>query len=116
MDPHFEGVIFQTHAYELAKRLQRGFPAFQAIDVREATAFASSHIPGATSASAEELTLGLPEGTDEATEFIIIGSDPDDRSVRMASQALRANGARRVVEFGGGMSEWNAYGYEQEEA
>ena len=116
MDPHFEGVIFQTHAYELAKRLGRDFPVFKAIDVREPAAFATHHIPGAASASAEELTLGLPEGTDEGTEFIIIGSHPDDQSVRMASQALRANGAHRVVEFRGGMSEWEAYGYDQESA
>ena len=35
MDPHFEGVIFQTHANELVKRLGKAFPPFCVIDLRD---------------------------------------------------------------------------------
>lgn len=112
MDPHFDGVIFQTHARELAQRLGNEFPPHCALDVRHLSAFEAGHIPMARSASPGELTRGLPDGTDASTEFFIIGSGPDDPAVRAASQALRANGARRVVEFRGGMSEWSAYGFD----
>jgi len=111
MDPHFEGVIFQTHASELAKRLGHEFPRHTVLDVRDAAAFASSHIPGAQRAPVGELASALPQGTDVSTEFFVLGADPEDTAVRAASQALRAHGARRVVEFSGGMSEWNAYGF-----
>ena len=112
MDPHFEGVIFQTHASELAKRLASEFPPYCAIDVRDSAEFGAGHIPAARNASPDGLTLGLPDGTDSSTEFFVIGSGPDDPAIRAASQALRANGAHRVVEFRGGMSEWNAYDFE----
>ncbi len=111
MDPHFEGVIFQTHAAELEKRLGRDFPAYRALDVRDASAWASGHIPSAHHATVADLAAALPEDTDAVTEFFVIGEGPDDRTVREASLALRGNGALRVVEFSGGMSEWTAYGY-----
>ena len=112
MDPHFEGVIFQTHAAELMKRLGHEFPRYCALDVRDASAFASAHIPSARHSSPTDLSAALPEGTDSTTEFFVIGSGPEDSSVREATQALRGNGALRVVEFSGGMSEWTAYGYQ----
>jgi rhodanese-related sulfurtransferase len=112
MDPHFYGVIFQTHARELAKRIHRPFPAYCVLDVRPRHEFAAGHIPGARHASPDELAEGLPAGTEASTEFFVVGAGPEDAAIRPASQALRAAGARRVVEFGGGMSEWRAYGFD----
>ena len=112
MDPHFDGVIFQTHAQELAKRLRRPFPPACVLDVRPRQQFAAGHIPGARHASPEELSQGLPAGIEASTEFFVVGAGPEDAAIRPASQALRAAGARRVVEFSGGMSEWRAYGFD----
>ncbi len=114
MDPHFEGVIYQTHAAELVKRLGYDFPAYMALDVRDASAWAAGHIPSAHNVTPGQLASGLPDGTSETTEFFVIGSGPNDTTVREASLALRRNGALRVVEFSGGMSEWTAYGYTTE--
>lgn len=112
MDPHFEGVIFQTHAAELARRLQRPFPPYRLLDVRDPADFAAGHIPAAGNTSPEALRQGLPEGTGPGTEFFVIGAAPGDAAVRQASEALRASGAHRIVEFSGGMSEWSALGFE----
>lgn len=110
MDMHFEGVVFQTHAAELARRLTRPFPPFAVLDVRPAADFAAGHIAGARSVTVEEVRRGLPEGLTPAVEVIVVGDGPGDRMVREATRALRAAGCHRVVEFPGGMSEWRAMG------
>jgi len=112
MDPHFEGVIFQTHANELVKRLGKAFPPFCVIDLRDQSAYQTGHLPTARHASADQLAQSLPDGTDESTEFFVLGDGPDDPMIRQASQALRSHGAQRVVEFRGGMSEWHGYGFD----
>ena len=109
MDPHFEGVIFQTHAAELAKRLGHEFPAYCALDVRSPADYGAGHIASARNTTPGELEAGLPPGTDASTEFFVIGAGPGDPAIRAASRALRRHGAHRVVEFGGGMNEWSAY-------
>jgi len=106
MDPHFTGVIFQTHAGELARRLTRPFPAVIVLDVRPRADWEAGHIPGAVSTSAEKLAGGLPEGVPAGAETIVVGADPFDPAVRSASLALRRLGVRRIVEFSGGMHEW----------
>lgn len=115
MDPHFDGVIFQTHAVELARRMRREFPAWYALDVRQAGEYAAGHIPGSRPASAAALASGLPDGTDQGTEFFVIGAGPGDPRVREASLALRALGANRIVELSAGISEWTAFGLELNE-
>jgi len=115
MDPHFDGVIFQTHASELERRIRKEFPAWCALDVRSAADYAAGHLPGSRSASLDDLAAALPEGTDAATEFFVIGTDARDERVRPMSDALRRNGARRVVEVGGGMSEWTALDFAVEQ-
>jgi rhodanese-related sulfurtransferase len=107
---HFEGVVFQTHAAELARRLTRPFPPYVVLDVRPAAAFARGHVPGARTVTVEEIRRGLPEGLTQSTEAIVLGEGPDDRMVREATRALRGAGSRRIVEFPGGMSEWRAMG------
>jgi rhodanese-related sulfurtransferase len=114
MDPHFDGVIFQTHAAELVKRLRYAFPRFCVLDVRDGGGYAAAHIPTARRVAAAALAAGLPDGTDAATEFIVVGSGPGDAAVRRASLALREHGARRVVEFSGGMAEWADYAFATE--
>lgn len=110
MDPHFDGVIFKTHAAELRRRLRRPFPPFCVIDVRPREEHERGHIPGAIPATAADLAAGLPPGTTEHTEIFVVGGRPEDPAMRQASLALRRLGARRVVELTGGMSEWVVIG------
>lgn len=111
MDPHFEGVIFQTHAAELQRRIAHDFPAWCALDVRSEGDYAAGHLPGSRSGDSATLAAALPEGTDRDTEFFVVGAAPGDERVRATSEALRSHGAHRVVEFSGGMAEWTAFGF-----
>ncbi len=106
MDPHYDGVIFQTHAAEMIRRLSALFPPYRVLDVRAADQFASGHIPGALSISADQLELTLPAGLDLDSELFVIGATAGDPAIRQASLALMAHGARRIVELPGGMVEW----------
>jgi rhodanese-related sulfurtransferase len=110
MDPHFDGVIFKTHAAEVRRRIGRPFPPFCLVDVRPREAFEQGHIPGAVSAAAADLTAGLPAGSTERTEFIVVGAEPEDPAMRAASLALRRHGAHRVVELTTGMTDWKRGG------
>jgi len=104
MDPHFEGVIFKTHAAEVRRRVSRPFPPFCLVDARPREAYAKGHIHGAVQ--------GLPDaGTAGRMEFIVVGATPEDPAMRAASLALRRHGAHRVVELTGGMTEWEGAGY-----
>ena len=114
MDMHFEGVVFQTHAQELHRRLAHQHPPFAVLDLRSGDAWAEGRIPGAMRVSLDTLEHGLPEGTTEATEFFLVGSGPTDPSPRAASLALQRHGARRRVELPGGMQEWQAVGLPME--
>jgi rhodanese-related sulfurtransferase len=110
MDMHFEGVVFQTHAAELARRLGRPRPPCAVLDVRPAARYAAGHVPGARSTTLEELERALPAGATAAAEIVVVGEGPDDPLVRSAALALRRRGARRVAELAGGMLEWRRAG------
>lgn len=110
MDMHFDGVVFQTHARELHRRLGHQHPPFAVLDLRGGDEWAEGRIPGALRVSLDALERGLPEGTTEATEFFLVGSGPADPAPRAASLALQRHGARRRVELPGGMHEWRAVG------
>jgi rhodanese-related sulfurtransferase len=116
MDPHFDGVIFKTHAAEVRRRLSRSFPPFCLLDVRSRGAYDRGHIPGALPASAGDLAAGLPAGVDLKSEIILVGAQPEDPDMRAASLALRRQGAHRLVELTGGMTEWVLAGYPVERA
>jgi rhodanese-related sulfurtransferase len=108
MDPHFDGVIFKTHAAELRRRLRFPFPPCRVLDVRPREAYDRGHIPGALWVNPE--LASLPEGTTDRTEFFVVGELPEDPRMRQASLALRHLGAHRVVELTGGMAEWRRAG------
>jgi rhodanese-related sulfurtransferase len=109
MDPHFDGVIFKTHAGELIRRIRRPFPPFRIVDVRWRGEYEEGHIPGAFPAGPDGVTA-LPPGTTERTELFVVGSSPEDPAMRRMSLALKGLGARRVVELTGGMTEWRLAG------
>lgn len=114
MDPHFDGVIFQTHAAELRRRSARAFPLLAILDVRPEAAYRAGHLPGAVSAPAEALGASLPPGVTPATEVVVAGAGPEDPAVREASRKLKALGVHRVVEFTGGVHAWTEAGFSLE--
>ena len=109
MDPHFDGVIFQTHPAELARRMRSPRPPFLILDVRSAERRAGGIIPGALALRSTDLAA-LPTGTDAKTELIVVGHDLEDSEVRRTTNRLRELGAHRVVELTGGMYEWEHFG------
>jgi rhodanese-related sulfurtransferase len=114
MDPHFDGVIFKTHAAEVRRRLDRSFPPYCVVDVRPRADWERGHIPGAVSGA--DRGAALPAGTTERTELIVVGAEPEDPAMRETSLDLRRLGAQRVVELTGGMTEWRLAGYPVERA
>jgi rhodanese-related sulfurtransferase len=110
MDPHFDGVIFQTHPAELARRIRRPRPPFLVIDVRSAEDRSGGMIAGAVAHRSTDLDT-LPVGTDAKTEFFVAGRNLDDAEIRRTTLRLRELGAHRVVELTGGMYEWEQFGF-----
>jgi rhodanese-related sulfurtransferase len=109
MDMHFDGMIFHTHADELGRRLGHTYPPFAVLDVRARVDHDSSRIRGSIHCEPDSLEQ-LPTGTDETTEFFIVGTGHADRTVRRTALTLKELGARRVVELTGGYYEWRRLG------
>lgn len=115
MDPHFDGVIFQTHPAELRRRLPYPFPPFRVLDVRPREEYVAGHVPGAEAVTAGEIASSpgfVAPG--QRIEIIVVGRGPGDPAVRAASLELMRQGAHRVVELTGGMYEWRLAGYPTE--
>ena len=110
MDPHFDGVIFQTHPAELSRRIRSPRPPFLVVDVRSAEDRSRGTIPGAVAHRSTDLET-LPPGVDVRTEFFVVGRNLEDPEVRRTTLRLRELGARRVVELTGGMFEWEQFGF-----
>ena len=108
MDPHFDGVIFQTHAAELRRRLPHPWPPFVVVDVRPEDEYEKGHIPGAVWGGHLDFPRAVPAlgHLPARIEIFVVGRDSADLMIREASQALRRLGAKRVVELTGGMVEW----------
>lgn len=110
MDPHFDGVIFQTYPEELARRLDRPFPPYRVLDVRPRSEWLDGHLPGALPVDPAQLA----EHDGATGELIVVGIGPGDSRVRQASLALLEGGARRIVELAGGMLAWRDMGGQEE--
>ncbi len=110
MDPHFDGVIFKTHAQELRRRIAFAHPPYVILDVRPAAERGAGSLPSARGIDADSLSA-LPDGVTRTTEIFVVGRDQTDGVPRQVSQKLRSLGALRVVELPGGVQEWQAAGY-----
>ena len=113
MDPHFDGLIFKTHAQELQRRLAFEYPPWVLLDVRPAEERGAGSLPGARGADLESISA-LPEGATKTTEIFVIGRDQEDGVPREVSQKLLRLGALRVVEMPGGVKEWQDAGFQLE--
>ncbi|MGH9362491.1 MAG: rhodanese-like domain-containing protein [Thermoanaerobaculia bacterium] len=110
MDPHFDGVIFKTHAAELQRRLPHPWPPFVVLDVRPEDEYLRGHIPGAVWGGHLDFPRAVPGLGEKRIEVFVVGRDPEDPMVREASLALQRLGAKRIVELTGGMVEWELAG------
>lgn len=116
MDPHFDGVIFYTHAAELRRRLAHPHPPHRVLDVRPRGEYDAGHIPGAVSVPAGDGVAGLSSAVPASAEAYVVAADPWDPAATAASRTLLAAGVRRVVVLTGGMEEWRGRGYDEESA
>lgn len=114
MDPQFDGVIYQTHAEELHRRMKFDYPPYAVIDVRSDEAWKEGSVPGALHVDLDSLESSLPEGTEPTTELFVFGEDHTDPARRAVTLRLRELGALRVVEMPGGFREWRLRGFEAE--
>jgi len=110
MDMHFDGIIFQSHASELARRLRFEHPPRVVLDVRREAAFAAGHIPGSVRVRPDKPGQGLSSDGAADVEIFIVSDDPTDPRVREASLELKKLGATRVVEIAGAVAEWRQLG------
>lgn len=103
MDPHFDGMIFSTHAEELARRIGPSHPPLLLLDLRSTKEHAAGHVPGALRVTADQAAAAVPAGV---AEVVVIGRERNDPEVGRALQILKGAGVRRRVELAGGMAEW----------
>ena len=100
MDPHFDGVIFQPSAEEIARRLDRDSPPLAILDVRQLSSFVEGRLPGSVP-TGDALASGA--------EVLVVGESGNDTRVRAASLDLLSHG-RRVSELSGGIQAWKTLG------
>ena len=77
MDPHFDGVIFKTHAGELRRRMTPALPAVpypRRAPARRLRARATS--PAPSPSGPDGIDRRCRRGTDDRTEFFVVGSEP----------------------------------------
>jgi rhodanese-related sulfurtransferase len=110
MDPHFDGVIFQTHGAELRRRLAAPWPPFVVVDVRPEDEYGKGRIPGAVWGGHLDFARAVPGLGEKRIEVFVVGRESQDPMVREASLALQRLGAKRIVELTGGMVEWQLAG------
>ena len=101
-------VTKQVTVHELKDRLEE----FLVLDVRQPAEWADGHIPGAHFITGAELPSRIGEIPDEHPVAVICGSGFRSSS---SGSLLKHRGRDRVVNVLGGMTAWNAAGYETEE-
>lgn len=79
------------------------------IDVRDASAFAAGHLPGARNAALDNLELGASELDKFKKRPVIVYCERGQRSAK-AQKILVARGFERVHSLTGGLSAWQDAG------
>jgi rhodanese-related sulfurtransferase len=98
----------KSRAHDLKERLDWGEPALTIIDVRDRSAFHTSHISGAISFPMSELVDSALTSL-EVIRDIYVYSFTDEETAEAAAK-LRVAGYQNVSELRGGLAAWKATG------
>lgn len=92
-------------------RLRKGHEGFLLVDVADAMVFAKDHIPGACNVpladAAFAQTVASRLAGNKTRRIVIYGAGLPDATSSAACARLLAAGFTNVLEYAGGLSEWN---------
>jgi rhodanese-related sulfurtransferase len=95
------------------KQLLEGNSQFAFIDIREASEYNSTHIPGASLISRRQLEFLMPHAV-PCKDTQVIVCDDDGRRAQLAAATLERLGYKRVSMLEGGINRWASYDYPTE--
>lgn len=109
---HFERLLrFETDCWDVHESLASGDGAFVLLDVRQPTAFAHSHVPGAVNLPYREISaVALTNVSADAT-FVIYCNGPHCNGADRAAARIASFG-RPVKKMIGGIEGWKAEGFD----
>jgi rhodanese-related sulfurtransferase len=104
-----EAIQNQSRVESLKNRLDWGEPALTIVDVRDRTAFNTSHIMGAISMPLQELVTQARANLEFIRDIYVYG-ETEEQTAEAASQ-LRAAGFQHIAELIGGLAAWKRAKY-----
>lgn len=104
-----EAIQNQSQVESLKNRLDWGEPALTIVDVRDRTAFNTSHIMGAIAMPLQELVTQARASLEFARDIYVYG-ETEGQTAEAASQ-LRAAGFQHIAELVGGLPAWKRAKY-----
>jgi len=104
-----EAIQKQSRVETLKNRLDWGEPALTIVDVRDRTAFNTSHIMGAIAMPMHELVTQARASLEFIRDIYVYG-ETDEQTVKAASR-LREAGYKNVAELVGGLAAWKRAKY-----
>jgi rhodanese-related sulfurtransferase len=109
---HFERLLrFETDCWDVHESLASGDAAFVLLDVRQPTAFAHSHVPGAVNLPYRQISaVALTNVSADAT-FVVYCNGPHCNGADRAAARIASLG-RPVKKMIGGIDGWKAEGFD----
>lgn len=104
-----EAIQNQSRVESLKNRLDWGEPALTIVDVRDRTAFNTSHIMGAITMPLQELVTQARTSLEFIRDIYVYG-ETEAQTAEAASQ-LRAAGYQHIAELVGGLAAWKRAKY-----
>ncbi|MCU0527219.1 MAG: rhodanese-like domain-containing protein [Elainella sp. Prado103] len=104
-----EAIQNRSNVESLKNRLDWGEPALTIVDVRDRTAFNTSHIMGAIAMPIQELVTQAQASLEFIRDIYVYG-ETEEQTAEAASQ-LRAAGFQHIAELVGGLAAWKRANY-----
>jgi rhodanese-related sulfurtransferase len=104
-----EAIQDRSNVESLKNRLDWGEPALTIVDVRDRTAFNTSHIMGAIAMPMQELVTQARASLELIRDIYVYG-ETEEQTAEAASQ-LRAAGFQHIAELVGGLAAWKRAKY-----
>jgi rhodanese-related sulfurtransferase len=112
--PMPEAIQDKSRVGALRKRLIWGEPALTIVDVRERSAFNTSHIMGAITMPMNELVVRARASLELIRDIYVYGQT--DAQTSEAASKLREVGYQNIAELTGGLTAWKMAQYPTEES